>query len=287
MTTEKPEVASAVAGERSLKDIDKRLGAVIRSRREEKPLSVAGLATAAGILPDELMAYEAGEKSVDPVHLRSLARALGVRIYVLIDEMPLVSVPDTGGWIREVERWFSECVTPHERVFLGVARRLTGDIEQARDLVHEVYARVLKADTWTRVQEPRAYILRAIKNLGLNQIQKSRVVTLQPYAVSETLSYADKAPDAQEALTHKEEIAALMRAIESLPPRCQTVIRMRKLDEMRPLEIAKALGITLSAVEKNLARGMVMLTQILDSETLQEDASDTISQRSSLSRKAD
>jgi RNA polymerase sigma-70 factor (ECF subfamily) len=55
-----------------------------------------------------------------------------------------------------------------------------------------------------------------------------------------------------------------MSAISQLPPQCRKVVIMRRIDELRPRDIAQKLGISLSTVEKHLARGMVLLADYLD-----------------------
>jgi RNA polymerase sigma-70 factor (ECF subfamily) len=45
-------------------------------------------------------------------------------------------------WLRDVDRWFCAQLSPHETIFLARAKRIMGDVEAARDLVHDAYAKV-------------------------------------------------------------------------------------------------------------------------------------------------
>jgi RNA polymerase sigma-70 factor (ECF subfamily) len=222
------------------------------------------LSLRAGLTVEQIAAFEGGATRIDAVEMREIAKALGVKIHELFGHHSLAPVPESRAWIRDVERWFGVNLSPYERDFLGLARRLTGDIDSARDLVHDAYARILSGGTWVTLTHPRAYVMRAVYNLGLNKLRNARVVPMQQYAKTETVSYADLSPDQFQVLSGRQEIDLLMSAISQLPPQCRKVVIMRRINEMRPRDIAQKLGISLSTVEKHLARGMVLLADYLD-----------------------
>jgi DNA-directed RNA polymerase specialized sigma24 family protein len=43
-------------------------------------------------------------------------------------------------------------------MLVRLARRITEDEEAAREIVHEVYAYLLKDDLWRTIRKPRAYV---------------------------------------------------------------------------------------------------------------------------------
>ncbi len=167
-------------------------------------------------------------------------------------------------WLRDVDRWFCSQVSPHETVFLSRARRIMGDGETARDLVHDAYAKLLTGDTWRSISHPRAYVLRVIYNLGLNRLRDARVVPMQQLAAMETLLHADSAPDAFQTVAGRQAFHKLLSALEALPPQCRRVVVLRRIHEMPPRDIAQELGISLSTVEKHLAKGLSLLADMLD-----------------------
>lgn len=243
---------------------DSHVGNRIKTRRQLLNMTRETLSLRAGLPVERIAACEGGAMRIDAVEMREIAKALGLKIYELFGHHSLAPLPESRAWIRDVERWFGVNLSPYERDFLGLARRLTGDIDSARDLVHDAYARILSGDTWATLTHPRAYVMRAVYNLGLNKLRNARVVPMQQYAKTETVSYADLTPDQFQVLSGRQEIDLMMSAISQLPPQCRKVVIMRRINEMRPREIAQKLGISLSTVEKHLARGMVLLADYLD-----------------------
>lgn len=167
-------------------------------------------------------------------------------------------------WLRDVDRWFCQQVSPHEGLFLSRARRMVGDAETARDLVHDAYAKVLIGETWKSISHPKAYVLRIIYNLGLNLIRDARVVPMQQLAARETLLHADSTPDAFQTVAGRQAFDRLLDALEALPSQCRRVVVLRRIHEMAPRDIAQEMGLSLSTVEKHLAKGLALLADMLD-----------------------
>jgi RNA polymerase sigma-70 factor (ECF subfamily) len=72
----------------------------------------------------------------------------------------------------------------------------------------------------------------------------------------------DQQPSAEASLIAREQLAMLQATIDRLPERTRTIFRRFRLDgETRP-RIAAALGISVSAVEKHLARAYEAITAI-------------------------
>ncbi len=166
-------------------------------------------------------------------------------------------------WVRDVDRWFALEVSPHERGFLTLARRLTGDAEAAHDLVHDVYAELLVGDKWQTLSHPRAYVRRMIYNLGFNRLKRAKIVPMQQLAKVETVTYADISPDAFESLSSRQELDVVLAALSLLPVRSRKVVLMRRVDGISPREIANQMGISISTVETHLANGLAALSDLL------------------------
>lgn len=66
----------------------------------------------------------------------------------------------------------------------------------------------------------------------------------------------DPSPSPEQQLSDRIELAALLAAIRSLPERAQLVFRRHRLDGLSHGEVARELGISKSAVEKNMATAM-------------------------------
>jgi len=169
--------------------------------------------------------------------------------------------------LRDVDRWFIDEILPHEHRFLAAARRFCaagagGD--EAADLVHDVYARVLAGEGWRMIDEPRAYVLIMIRNLGIQRLRRARIVNIENLFAADSQGPASVEPDAFDQTAGRQRLRRALDALLALPPRCREVVEMRRLHDLPTREIAKRLGLSLSTVEKRLARGMVLMNRAME-----------------------
>lgn len=169
-------------------------------------------------------------------------------------------------YLRDIDRWFIEDVLPHERVFLAHARRFCVNAEDAADLVQDVYAKLFGLEAWRGLSNPRAYALTMIRNMAIQRLRRARVVNIRQMAGLDAADLTDETPDAQHQTIDREQLRRLLKAVERLPDRCRQIVIMRRFDEKSPQEIARILGLSLSTLEKRLARGMHLLALAMAAE---------------------
>jgi RNA polymerase sigma-70 factor (ECF subfamily) len=116
-----------------------------------------------------------------------------------------------------------------------------------------------------------AYLYRMANNLVLDHLREERRrarreldwTSEQVGPVSATAEAAAPDPNAEEGLLKAEERRQLSEAIAALPEGARRVLRMHKLEGMSHSEVATALGISRSAVEKHMAVAMTHLRRHL------------------------
>ncbi|MDC7682159.1 RNA polymerase sigma factor [Asticcacaulis sp. BYS171W] len=173
-----------------------------------------------------------------------------------------------GVWIRDVDRWFADLVAPYEKQYLWVAKRLTGEGESARDLVHDVYATLLTGEAWRSIAVPRTYVMRMVFNLGLKHVRRAQVVRMSALPDFETLEYAAQDLDGYETFSVREQVRVGMDAIHSLPDMTRRVLLMRRLDALPIKVIAHRLGMTVKGVEYHLTRGALLFKQAVEAANM-------------------
>lgn len=161
-------------------------------------------------------------------------------------------------WLREIDRWLAERVLPFAPDYRRLARRFVG-VDEAEDVVQDAYARLVSYDRWREVENPRAMCLRTVRNLALDRLRSADVVHIDRNADIESLDIADDRPDAFRVSAGRTEVERLMALIDALPAQCGRVVRMRKIEGRNPREIAVSLGISVSTVEKHLAKGLELI----------------------------
>lgn len=129
-----------------------------------------------------------------------------------------------------------------------------GDVE---DVFQDVFVR-LRTNPPGPVEEPRAYLYRMADNIIIDRKRSVGRRAKREAAWDETLPGRGISPapggDAERALAHRQEIAAMLRVLQAMPERTREVFRLFRLDGRTQRDIAADIGISLSAVEKHLQR---------------------------------
>jgi RNA polymerase sigma factor (sigma-70 family) len=163
--------------------------------------------------------------------------------------------------LRPIDEWFMDQVLPLEPMLLASARRLVDDREAARDLVQEAFLRILTVDGWAQIDAPHAYLLRMMRNLAFEKLRRARIARFDQLAMAEDFDIVDESPDAFRVVSGREQVARLDAVLKGLPERCRRVFVMRRIEERSPREIAQALGLSPSTLEKRLARAHYLIAQ--------------------------
>lgn len=157
-------------------------------------------------------------------------------------KQPLVRAEELGGWIAQygpaLRRYFRRRVGPAE----------------AEDMVQDVFLAMS-----TRQGEPvdniEGYLFRIATNLVTKR--QGREATRSSF---EALLETSEGFSPERILMSKQEAAQVLAAIRSLPPRTREAFIFHRFDEMTYPEIARRLGISVSAVKQLIARAIRHVT---------------------------
>ncbi len=175
-------------------------------------------------------------------------------------------------WLREIDRWFIDAVLPYRARHLQYAMRLTGNQAEAEDIVQEAYARLFALTDWPRIEHPPAFAMRIIHNIAVERFRRADVVRINQAVRLELFDPADESPSPERAAIARAELKQVAAALNRLPDRCRDVVRMRRIDGLSPGQIAEKLSISVSTVEKHLAKGLRLLTEKLAALRQDEEA---------------
>jgi len=129
--------------------------------------------------------------------------------------------------------------------------------DEAQDIVQDLY---LKAAALVSgpIAEPRAYLYRMADNLLHDRRRAAmRRARREQGWVEEQAGEdgdADPQPSPERSLIAREQVAHIARALDALPERTGEALRRFRVEGQSQKDIAAALGISLSAVEKHLQR---------------------------------
>jgi RNA polymerase sigma-70 factor (ECF subfamily) len=144
-----------------------------------------------------------------------------------------------------------------------------GALEAAEDLAQDLYLKLSTMEPVEDVQNPTALLYRMGANLMLDRLRRERRGAVRDdawlKAERTTLGGEDVVdqPPADEALAGRQRLAQLMAGLETLPPRMREAFRLHKLEGMSHAETARAMGISISAVEKHVSGALKALLEKL------------------------
>jgi RNA polymerase sigma factor (sigma-70 family) len=163
-------------------------------------------------------------------------------------------------WLREIDIWFAESVLPFASHYRAYARRLTENSSDAEDLVQEAYAKVLSCPDWRRLESPERFMLTTIRNLAFDRFRREKVVGIKHIGSLELDAVPDPTPDVLAQEGARQELELVLKAFEGLPEQIRTVLALRRMHGLSPGQIATKLNLSVSTVEKHMAKGLRLLS---------------------------
>lgn len=133
---------------------------------------------------------------------------------------------------------------------------LLNDAEDSRDVVGEVFARVLEKEMACDELEP-AYLMTMVHNKALDLLRHRKVED----EARQSLSYEYRMllqPEGE----REERLTEILRFIETqLTPQTQKILRMCYAEKMSYKEVAQELNISTQAVNKHISQALKALRQ--------------------------
>ncbi len=154
----------------------------------------------------------------------------------------------------------AELTERHRGEIVGYLARLLGDRQEAEDACQEAFMRAHRAfDRLGPDANSRAWLYRIATNTGLNAARRrshrtARAVDVDP----------DALPAAGPSLERREELRAVRRAVEALPPRQRAALMLRQFHDLGYAQIAATLGGNEVAARANVYQALKKLRTVLE-----------------------
>ncbi len=143
---------------------------------------------------------------------------------------------------------------------LKLGRALAGDEHRGADLVQDALERTLM--NWSKVDDPDAYVRRAMVNRSVSVWRKLRHERPLP-------ERDDAGSQGRLDRPHDHELFA---AVRQLPPRQRAVIALRYYEDLSEVRTAEVLGCSVGTVKSQASRAMDKLRALLPTYTDQPGA---------------
>jgi len=151
----------------------------------------------------------------------------------------------------------------HHGWLRGWLRQRLGCAEAAADLAHDTFVRLLKTGNLPPYGESRRFLRRIAKGLMIDRFRRQQI----EQAYLESLSHLPVAsvpgPETHHAII--ETLLEIEALLDGLPDKVRRALLLRQLDGLSYAAIARELSVSVSSVEKYVARGLAACCRALES----------------------
>lgn len=152
--------------------------------------------------------------------------------------------------IQPFEQLFRELFKP----LCGFAMKYVNDLDEARNLVHEVFINVWeKFDALPLGTNYRSYLYTSVRNRCLNHLRANKKHMALEHMPEH--QYAAEGRPMEAAELEKE----IELGINSLPEKCRMVFEMNRKEGLKYSEIAEKMGISVKTVEAQMSKALSVL----------------------------
>ncbi len=138
---------------------------------------------------------------------------------------------------------------------LYLKRTLRHD-DDADEIAQEAMLRIWGARDSVRMDTARPLLFRIASNLAIDRLREHQRWRFQAL---EAPDFASPDISAERACAAREELAAVKAAIDALPENCRTAFVRSRIEGQKHAEVAEAMGISRSMVEKHVAEAAYRL----------------------------
>ena len=142
----------------------------------------------------------------------------------------------------------------HHSWLHGWLSRRTGCHDRAADLVQDTFVRLLKTRQASPLREPRAYLSSIARGLMIDQYRRRELE--RAYLESVALLPRQDVPSEESRMLILDALERIDRMLDALKPRVRQAFLLAQLDGLTCAQIANQLGVSVSTVERDLAKAL-------------------------------
>lgn len=157
---------------------------------------------------------------------------------------------------------FDQVYRKYFRTMVLFAKKFLRDEQRADDQAVDAFMKLHKRGPLYIETEAKAFLYIIIRNQCLNALQK-KDHERKMHQKFLNLQTEQEPPNFFHEIVRAECMREIMEALESLPPECRKILKMRYLEQIHWKEIAVMLQLSKHTVKNQIARGMLLLRRRL------------------------
>jgi len=174
-----------------------------------------------------------------------------------------VTMPNAAAELRDIEGTrpqlsIKDVINRYHGSLLSFLRNRVRTPEDAADVAQEAYIRLMQYEGSSEVQSPSSLLFRIAINVAndLGRAEQVRRVT-DRCAIDEAEVEPDRITP-ERRVAAEQDLDLLLGAIERLPPKCQQVFLLSRVQCMTYPQIAQHCGISVKMVEKHISHALAV-----------------------------
>ncbi|MFJ2995370.1 sigma-70 family RNA polymerase sigma factor [Pandoraea sp. NPDC087047] len=156
---------------------------------------------------------------------------------------------------------FASIYRSHHRWLLNLLSRKLGNVENAADLAHDTFARLLKTGDAESLREPRAYLTTVSTHLTTDYFRRQALERAYLDALASQPEATSPSPETR--LLVLEALTVISRALDRLPPRVREIFLLSQIDGLAYKEIAEQCDVSVNVVQKAMTKAYVHLCTVV------------------------
>lgn len=141
-------------------------------------------------------------------------------------------------------------------------RRRAEPAQDIDDLVQEVFLRLSSRGSLDGLENLAGYAVRTAESVLVDRSRRRAVRHHNDHVQFDPERDADEAVGPEQIIAGRQDLAAVVAALMTLPERTRTIFVLRRIEGMRYRDIADRLGLSGSAVEKHMVRASLHLLKL-------------------------
>jgi len=160
--------------------------------------------------------------------------------------------------MKPSQEWFDDLVGQTHGGLARYVGRLLASPDDTQEVLQEAYLKVFLAlgKTGPDGQFPVALLYKTARNIAISRLRHQAVVLRSASVVAVAEELRAERATAEQQVSASQRINALLMVVNGLPPKCREVFVLRWIHGQSQRAIGEQLGISVSTVEKHLAKGL-------------------------------
>jgi RNA polymerase sigma factor (sigma-70 family) len=154
--------------------------------------------------------------------------------------------------------WFEQLRPSLLRFF----ERRVDSATDVEDLVQEVFVHLARqGEGGTEIREPERYVFRVATNVLRDRMRRNTVRRRSDHVPLEDNGTAGEMPSEERIYESKQLLKQVMDVLNRLTPKCRTSFLLHRFEGLSYSEIARRMGVSRSAVEKQMMHAIQVLSE--------------------------